>query len=141
MFAPFTQPWADAFRVALNDSPAYREAARTWLWATALVCTADPALGIPEPVALELALNRGQCHGAVVKPAHETSAEFVFTAPLATWREVVEGRLDPVMGVTRGQIQLRGPLTTLLLQMKAAAALVACAQQVPTRFPEGMGPA
>jgi putative sterol carrier protein len=138
MLAPFTQPWADAFRVAINDSATYREAARTWLWATALVCAADPAHGIPDDVALELALNRGLCHGAVIKPAAESSAEFVFRAPLATWREVVEGRLDPVMGVTKGSIQFRGSLTTLLLQMKAAAALVACAQQVPTRFPEGL---
>ncbi|MCU0647348.1 MAG: hypothetical protein MUF00_05105 [Gemmatimonadaceae bacterium] len=138
MYEPFTQPWADAFRVVINASESYRTAARSWLWSTALVCTADPALGIAEDVAIDLALDRGTCHAALARRAAESSAEFVFRAPLATWHEVMSGRLDPIMGVTKGAIQTNGPLTTLLLQMKAAAALVHCAQQVPTRFPDAL---
>lgn len=139
MYAPFTQPWADAFRVAINASETYRTAARGWLWSTALVCTADAVVGIHEDVAIELALDRGTCHAAIARRASEVNAEFVFRAPMATWHEVMTGRLDPIMGVTKGAIQTNGPLTTLLLQMKAAAALVNCAQQVPTRFPDALG--
>nr|MCU0634417.1 hypothetical protein [Gemmatimonadaceae bacterium] len=116
-------------------------AARSWLWSTALVCTADPRLGIAEDLAIELALDRGTCHAAIAKRAAESAAEFVFRAPLETWREVMTGRLDPIAGVTKGVIHTNGPLTTLLLQMKAASALVACAQQVPTRFPDALGTA
>jgi putative sterol carrier protein len=135
MFAPFTQPWADAFRTAINASESYRAAARSWLWSTSLVCTADPGFGIPVDTAIELALDRGVCHAAVAKPASETATEFTFRAPLATWQLVMSGKLDPIAGVTKGSIVMHGPLTTLLLQMKAASALVACAQQVPTQFP------
>jgi putative sterol carrier protein len=138
MFAPFTQPWADAFRAAINSSDHYRTAARSWLWSTSLVCTTDPLLGISVDTAIELALDRGVCHAAIAKPAAESSAEFEFRAPLATWKLVLSGQLDPIMGVTKGSIITNGPLTTLLLQMKAASALVACAQQVPTKFPDAL---
>lgn len=138
MYEPFTQPWADAFRVAINASETYRTAARGWLWSTALVCSADPTYGFHEDMAIELALDRGTCHAAIARRASETSAEFVFRAPLPTWHQVMSGRLDPIVGVTKGAIQTNGPLTTLLLQMKAAAELVNCAQQVPTRFPDSL---
>jgi putative sterol carrier protein len=138
MYSPFTQPWADAFRTVINASESYRTAARSWLWSTSLVCTADPTLGIPVDVAIELALDRGVCHAAIAKPADESSAEFFFRAPMATWQLVLSGQLDPITGVTKGSIKTNGPLTTLLLQMKAASALVACAQQVPTRFPDAL---
>jgi putative sterol carrier protein len=138
MLAPFTQPWADAFRAAINSSDHYRAAARSWLWSTSLVCTADPLLGISVDTAIELALDRGVCHAAMAKPAAESTAEFEFRAPLSTWKLVLSGQLDPIVGVTKGSIITNGPLTTLLLQMKAASALVACAQQVPTKFPDAL---
>jgi putative sterol carrier protein len=133
-FAPFTTAWADALRVAINADEPYRAAAKGWTWPVALVLSADPRLGYPDDVAIELQLNRGDCgHAAVMSPA-EVTAPFVLRADYATWREIVLGELDPLVAVTRGRIAFTGKLTTLLLHARAAKAMVACAQRVPTRF-------
>lgn len=132
--APFTALWADALCVAINSDEAYRAAAKDWTWPVAFVLSAEPGLGYPADVAIELQLNRGDCGRATVMPADDVTAPFVLRADYATWKEVVLGELDPLIAVTRGRVRFVGKLTTLLLHAKAAKALVACAQRVPTRF-------
>jgi putative sterol carrier protein len=136
MFRPFTPEWAGAFRDAVEADAAYRATATNWTWPVALVLEAAPTLGYDEPVAVELALDRGRCHGAMIQPIDAVTAPFVLTAPYATWKEVVRGDLDPLAGVTRGRIRVQGSLMTLMLHAKSAAALCLCARAIPTRFPD-----
>jgi hypothetical protein len=44
--------------------------------------------------------------------------------------------LDPIVGVTRGLVSVRGSITALMLNTRAATALLACAKSVPTFFPD-----
>jgi putative sterol carrier protein len=136
MFRPFTPEWAGAFRDAVEADAAYRATATNWTWPVALVLEATPTLGYDEPVAVELALDRGRCHGAAIRSVDAVTASFVLTAPYATWKEVVRGDLDPLAGVTRGKIRVQGSLMTLMLHAKSAAALCLCARAIPTRFPD-----
>jgi putative sterol carrier protein len=133
---PFTPEWAEALRVEISASAAYRAAAAKWTWPVALVLDAAPHLGYPEAVAVELELHRGECHGAQIRAADAVSAPFVLRAAYATWKAVVTGSLDPIVGVTRGLIKVHGSLTTLLMHAPAATALCGCAQGVATRFPD-----
>lgn len=133
---PFTAAWAEAFREAIESDTAYRDAAAKWTWPVAIVMESAPQFGYPEPVAVELALDRGRCHGASLRARTEVTAPFVLTAPYATWKSVVRGELDPLVGVTRGRIAVQGSLATLMLNAKSAAALVSCARAVPTTFPD-----
>lgn len=133
---PFTPHWATAFQAAIESNDAYRAAAANWTWPVALVLQPAPEYGYPEPVAVELGLDRGRCHHSAIRPAAEVSAPIVLTAPYAVWKSVVRGELDPLAGVTRGKIAVRGSLATLMLHAKAAVALVACARAVPTTFPD-----
>lgn len=133
-FAPFTSAWADALRATISMDESYRTAARGWTWPVALVLAAEPQLGYPDDVAVELRLNRGDCELATVMPPSEVTAPFVLRADYATWKAVVLGELDPLIAVTKGRVTFTGKLTTLLLHAKAARALVACAQRVPTQF-------
>jgi putative sterol carrier protein len=133
---PFTPDWADAFRAAIEHDAAYRDAAQKWTWPVALVLQPTPEHGYPEPVAVELQLDRGRCSGASIVTRDAVTAPFVLTAPYETWKSVVRGELDPIAGVTRGKISVQGSLATLMLQAKAATALVACARSVPTEFPD-----
>ena len=133
-FTPFTTPWADALCAAINADESYRAAASGWTWPVALVLSADARLGYPEDVAVELQLNRGDCGRATVMSPAEVTAPFVLRADYATWKEMVLGELDPLVAVTRRRVTFTGKLTTLLLHAKAAKAMVACAQRVPTRF-------
>ena len=46
-------------RDAVEADAAYRATATNWTWPVALVLEATPTLGYDEPVAVELALDRG----------------------------------------------------------------------------------
>ena len=136
MFRPFTPEWASAFRDAVEADAHYREVAARWTWPVALVMDAAPELGYPAAVAVELTLDRGRCHGAAILHPDALTAPFVLRAPYAIWKQVMLGALDPLVGVTRGRIGVKGSLTTLMLHARSAAALCKCAQAVPTRFPD-----
>ena len=138
MHRPFSQPWADAFRDAINADADYRAAASGWTWPVALLLDpADPALGYPEPVAVQVALDRGTASDARALAGSDADADIVLGADYATWKQVVRGALEPVNAVVSGRIRLvRGSLMTLMMHVNAAKALVACAARVPTAFPD-----
>jgi len=133
---PFTPEWAAAFQDAIEADTNYRDLAAKWTWPVALVLDASPELGYPEPVAVELTLDRGRCHGAVIRHPDAVTAPFVLRAPYATWKLVMRGELDPLAGVTRGKIGVKGSLATLMMHARSASALCGCARAVPTRFPD-----
>lgn len=133
---PFSAEWADAFRAAIESDTTYLTAAAKWTWPVALVLQPAPEFGYPDAVAVELTLDRGRCHEATIRPRDGVTAPFVLTAPYAVWKQVVQGALDPLVGVTRGKIAVQGSLATLMMNSKAATALVACARNVPTAFPD-----
>ncbi|MDX2183529.1 MAG: SCP2 sterol-binding domain-containing protein [Gemmatimonadaceae bacterium] len=135
MHKPFTQGWADAFQQAINGNEAYRAAGSGWTWPLALSLSADPARGYPQDVAIELDLANGHCSAVRVKVGEKATTDFVLRGDYAAWEQVVRGTLDPVVAVTMGKLKLvQGSLTTLMMQTKAAKALVACAQLVETDF-------
>jgi putative sterol carrier protein len=141
---PFSQPWADALRAVVEGDADYRRAAAGWTLPLAMVLEPTPALGIPEGRAVELALERGRCHDARAIAPSAVTADLVLAGAYPAWKAIVRGALDPVTAVTTGRLTLaRGSLVTLMTQMGAARALVACARRVPTRFPdeEDGGPA
>lgn len=134
MRKPFTPEWADAFCSAINADATYRDAGAGWRWPLALSLAATPERGIPDDVAVELDLDAGTCRGARVVTG-KSSCEYVLRGDWATWEAVVTGALDPVAAVTLGRLRLvQGSLTTLMMQTRAAKALLACAQQVETDF-------
>lgn len=133
---PFTQPWADALREAINGDAAYRAAAANWTWPVALVLDAAPDLGYADDCAVEFGLDRGTCTSAQAMAPSAVTAPFVLRAPYATWKRIVRGVTDPVMAIALKQVTLQGSLSTLMMQAGAAKALVACARTVPTHFPD-----
>lgn len=134
--APFTAEWAAALCGAIESDAEYRVAAAKWTWPVALVLDAEPELGYPEPVAAELSLDRGRCHGAALCHLDAVTAPFVLRAAYTTWKAVVRGELDVIAAVVQRRISVRGSLATLMMHARAATALVACARAVPTRFPD-----
>ncbi len=133
---PFSAEWAEAFKDAIEADTRYRDVAVKWTWPVALVLQPAPEYGYHEPVAVELTLDRGRCHSAVVHSRDAVTAPFVLTASYPVWKSVVRGELDPLVGVTRGKISVQGSLGILMMHAKSAAALCACAQNVPTAFPD-----
>ena len=136
---PFTQPWADALRAAINTDLAYRAASTKWTWPVALVLDATPELGYADDTAVEFDLHRGTCASVRVLTLPNITAPFVLRAPYAVWKNVVRGLTDPVMAIALRKISLEGSLSTLMMHAGAARALVACARSVPTHFPDETG--
>ena len=133
---PFTQPWADALRVVINHDADYRAAAKGWKWPLALVLDRVESLGYPDDVAVRLDLEAGDCREAHVLPAAEAEAPFVLRGPYGVWKRIVRGELDPMAAVVKQELTLAGNLHTMLMHAKSAKALVACAQRVPTIYPD-----
>ncbi len=130
----FSAAWADAFRHAVNADEAYRDAGRRWADPVALIVR--PGTELPDGAAVQVELDGGACTAATAVPPDSVSAPFILSATLATWREIVEGRVDPIAAVTRGAVSVaRGSLGTLMLHARAARSLLACAQQIDTHWP------
>jgi putative sterol carrier protein len=128
--------WVSACGAAIDASPSYRSASADWTYgAVALVVRPAPALGLAEPVALWLDLDRGRCLGArLVTAAEAAAASFAIDGDYGTWKAVLRRELGPVAGIMRGKLVLRGSLAIVVRHIGTAEALVEAATTVPTRF-------
>jgi len=127
--------WIKAMAVEVNKNEAYRKSAAKWEGDFYWVVEAGP--GMPEPMYLYIDLWHGEARSAgVVATEDEKKPEFVIRASLATWKRVIEKKLDPIQGMITGQLKLKGTMSKIMRFPKAASDLVTCATLVPTEFPE-----
>ncbi len=135
----FTQGWADEWCAKINTNDAYRKAAARWEGAIALVMSAQAEMGIPEQRAVVADLWHGDCRTASVADAGALEdAPYVIQATPATWKRVLDGSTDPIVGLMGGKLKLeKGGLFALLPYAQAAKQLVVSAREVDTTFPEG----
>ena len=130
--------WTEALRIALNQSRAYREAGRAWTFGSvAMIVQRDPENGLAEDAGIVLDVHRGACRGArfVEGENDPEDADFVIVGSYAHWRDVIEGRLDPIKGMMEGKLRLtRGHLPTIIRFVEPSRLVVASAREVPTVF-------
>ena len=130
--------WTDALRIALNNDHAYREAGKPWTFGSvAMIVQSDPCHGLAQDAGIVLDVHRGKCRGARFVPGDDDpkDAEFVIVGTYARWRDVIEGRLDPIKGMMEGKLKLaRGDLPTIIRHVEPSRLVVACASKVPTQF-------
>ncbi|MFN8716926.1 MAG: R2-like ligand-binding oxidase [Gemmatimonadaceae bacterium] len=132
MAHPFSERSVVALGHALNQSAAYRHAARHWEGGLVLEAQADPAQGLPQATAVFLDLDRGTCRAARLATLDDRiAARFVITGALVDWMEVLNGGMAPTMAIMRGRLALlKGSLAGLLPQVSAATALLKVAHTV-----------
>jgi putative sterol carrier protein len=127
--------WIKAMAEEVNKSEAYQKSAAKWEGDFYFV--AEPGPGVPEPVVLYIDLWHGEARDAyAVDNEGVMSPEFIIRAPVATWRRVIEKKLDPIQGMITGKLKLKGTMSKIMRFPKAAAELVNCATKVPTEFAE-----
>jgi putative sterol carrier protein len=125
--------WIKALMGEVNNSEAYRKSATKWEGDFFFVV--EPGPGLPEPVKLYIDLWHGEARSAgEVSDESEKDPEFVVRAPVATWRRVIEKKLDPIQALITGQLKLTGTMSKIMRFPKAVAELVNCATKVPTEF-------
>jgi putative sterol carrier protein len=129
----FSPDWAVAYQQAINTSTTYASTSARWEEGKlALVLNRDDG---SRGVLLDLL--HGKCLEARSIPLDTALAEatFVITGDEATWREVLGGTLQPLMGIMRGKLKLtQGSIGKLMPYTLAANELVRCAQTLETEF-------
>lgn len=127
--------WIKALMVQVNESKSYREAAKNWEGDFYFVINAGP--GVPQDVFLYMDLWHGACRDAFEAAApDDKSPEFVIRAPVASWRKVIEKKVDPIRALMTRQLKLQGTMTKIMKYPKAATELVNCCTLVDTTWPE-----
>ncbi len=133
-----SKEWTDAYKDAVNGNEAYRTAGAGWTHGkVAMVIKADAAVGIAEDTGMILDVGGGACHGTRFVHGMDAVAEapFIIVAPYAMWKEVVQGKHDPIKAMMQGKLKLtKGHLPTMLKYVESSRQLVVSATRVPTRF-------
>lgn len=131
----FSDSWAQACAGAINGSAAYRQAARTWEGAIMLVMLPEQAGG---ELRIWLDLWHGECRAARAATAEDESASrYILTGSRGIWRQVLEGRLPPLMALMTGRLKVaKGSLGDLVPHVASAKELVVAASSVPAAWPE-----
>jgi putative sterol carrier protein len=133
-----SEDWTQAFRDAVNANEAYSKAGKPWTFGrVAMVLKADPARGVNEDTGMILDVHGGSCRGAEYVHGMDAveDAEFIIVADYDRWREVIEGRLDPIKAMMEGKLRLeKGSLPTMIRFVESSRQLVESATRVPTTF-------
>ncbi len=124
--------WARLFEAAVNANGEYAEAAKAWEGDVLLRIVST---GESVPPGVHLDLTHGTCRSArYIEDSRDIPSEFVFEATPGDWREILEGRLDPVKAVVSGKVKVRGNLAKVLRFTRASGLLIATASTIPTEF-------
>jgi putative sterol carrier protein len=136
---PFgSDEWIKAVMAELNTSAAYHEAAKHWEGDICLVVQSGP--GVDAEMSMYMDLWHGACREAYrVNDVLTKRPEFTIAAPLATWRRVLEKKIDPIQAVVTFQLKLKGNMIKVMKAPKAAVELVNCCTRVPTQWPQKRG--
>ena len=138
----FGEEWARAWGEELARSEIYRTAAARWEGSMVFGMNPDAALGILAPRWVFLDLWHGHCRAArMACEADLAAARYVVAAGAVAWKEVLEGRVEPLRAFMSGKLELaRGSVARLLPYVAAAKELLAAARRVPTEFPADWSP-
>jgi putative sterol carrier protein len=133
MYTLGSEEWLQAFADAINNSPGYAEAAKTWEGDFYIII--DAGEGVDEEIVMYLDLWHGKCREAFIASDRSVKApEFVISASESNWRKVVDKQLDPIQGMMTRQLKLKGNMVKIMKAVKAAKELVDCVTRVPTKF-------
>ena len=125
--------WIKELSRQLNASETYERSARDWEGDIVFIVEPDEAYG--GSANLFLGLYHGKSPDAEMTSCVDSrESEFVISAPFSTWRQVIEGALDPIQGIMMRKLKLEGNLTKVLRYPKAAKEIVACCAEVPTAW-------
>ena len=133
-----TPEWLQAYKDAINASPEIAKAAKDWEDRDiAIVVEAEPDKAVPIDLAAVFVIAPGVGREAkIVTPDEADRATFTISAPYSRWKEVVQGKLDPIRGMLQGKLKVTGDLHTLAHEVDAAKALVSLAGGVTSDFPD-----
>lgn len=119
-----TEQWVQDYVKALNDNPAYLDAAKNW--EGDFIFTIFPEGNLDHEIKFFLGLNHGKSTGGkVIKEGEEEpKAEFKVSGKYNNWVKVLTKKLDPVQALMQGKLKLTGNMGKVMRAVKAAQELV-----------------
>jgi putative sterol carrier protein len=124
--------WIEKYMELLNKNAAYEDAAKTWEGDFVFEVTVDGTI-VKEPIRFYLDLWHGKCREARMANADD-KAEFVYAGPYKNWRNLFDGKIDPIKGIMARKFRLDGDMGKVMRYTKAALELVATTRQIPTKY-------
>ena len=128
----FSADWAARCRALVDASQAYRAASSTWEGDLVFRVTDGPA-----PAAY-FDLWHGDCRD--VRPATAddlAGARYLFEGTAGSWRQVLEGKLIPLLALMTGRLKLsRGRIPDLVPHAESAKELLLIMSQIEASYPE-----
>jgi putative sterol carrier protein len=125
--------WIKELSVKLNASESYERSAKDWEGDFVFIVEPDEAYD--ETAYLFLGLFHGKSPSAAALTGEgEKETEFAIRAPFSTWRQVIEGKLDPIQGMMTRKLKLQGNMMKIMRYPKAAKEIVDCCALVSTDF-------
>jgi putative sterol carrier protein len=126
--------WIKRLMAELNNSHEYQTAARTW--EGDLYFVVEPEGSLTTAAYLYMDLWHGQCRqAALVDDPASHDPEFLLSAPLHVWRQIIERQLDPIKAMLTRKLKLEGNMAKIMKHVKAANEMVTCTTRIQTEFP------
>lgn len=127
-----TQAWVEAYIEKLNANKAYEEAAATW--EGDFVFVIEPEGSLDHEVRFYVDLYHGKARsGRELKPGEDCPSEYVFSGKWSNYDKLIDGKLDPLKGLTMGKFKLKGNMMKVMRAVKAAQQLVATILMIDTQ--------
>lgn len=135
MAIPFPgDEWVKAMMADLNASKSYEEAAKNW--EGDIIFEIQPGGSLEKTVQLYMDLWHGKCRDAyAIGEGQEVKAAFTISAPVANWKKVMTGKVNPIQAMMTGLLKLRGNMAVVMKSVRAAKELVDSSTRIPTDFP------
>ena len=129
-----SKEWINAYMEVLNNSPSYKEAAKTWEGDFLFVIEPDDKLDKKKIFYLDL--WHGVCRGVDAYDDGDSlpETEFQYIGTYSNWLKVIRGEIDPIKGILTRKFKLVGDKGKVMRATKAAKELVVSAQKVDTEF-------
>jgi putative sterol carrier protein len=129
-----SEDWVKALMESINNSPSYAEAGQGWEYDVFFIVEPDGA--VQSQIIYYMDLWHGHCRDAfeVNNQPERYKPVFRFSARAGIWQKVISGKLDPMQAMLTGQVKVKGPMTIIMRNVRAAKELVTCGTRVPTDF-------
>lgn len=127
--------WIEQFVVTLNENEAYAEAAETWEGDFLFIVYPSEEGGNDEEIVMWMDLWHGKCRDHAMLPNRDAKdTAFIYEGEYANWKEIIEGRLDPIKALLTRKMKLTGDRAKVMRATRAAKELVRTAQMIKTEF-------
>jgi putative sterol carrier protein len=134
MSIPFpSDAWIKAMMEDLNLSKAYEDAAKNWEGDFHFIV--EPGGTLVKTVTLYMDLWHGKCRDAYEVANGGPAPVFRLSGPIATWKKVMNKKLDPMQAMMTGQLKLMGNMGMVMRNVRAAKELVESCTRIDTEFP------